>query len=72
MLDLDPASVLFVGDDLRDIESAATPAPVRRRCATAISTRTTTRNHWGADVVVDHPLELRKVLDSALCSCCRH
>jgi phosphoglycolate phosphatase len=25
--------------------------------------------HWGADVVVDHPLELRKVLDSALCSC---
>ncbi|MNP68756.1 Phosphoglycolate phosphatase [compost metagenome] len=25
--------------------------------------------HWGADVVVDHPLELRKVLDSALCGC---
>ena len=23
----------------------------------------------GADVVVDHPLELRKVLDNALCSC---
>ncbi|EPN56760.1 phosphoglycolate phosphatase, partial [Pseudomonas syringae pv. actinidiae ICMP 18807] len=26
-------------------------------------------DHWGADVVVDHPLELRKVLDNALCSC---
>ncbi|TXH91844.1 MAG: phosphoglycolate phosphatase, partial [Pseudomonas sp.] len=25
--------------------------------------------HWGADVVVDHPLELRAVLDRALCSC---
>ena len=26
-------------------------------------------NNWGADVVVDHPLELRKVIDSALCGC---
>ena len=25
-------------------------------------------DHWGADVVVDHPLELRAVLDRALCS----
>ncbi|HWR79742.1 MAG TPA: phosphoglycolate phosphatase, partial [Pseudomonas sp.] len=25
--------------------------------------------HWGADVLVDHPLELRAVLDRALCSC---
>ena len=25
--------------------------------------------HWGADVLVDHPLELRAVLDRALCGC---
>ncbi|MBJ7545732.1 phosphoglycolate phosphatase, partial [Pseudomonas sp. OA3] len=25
--------------------------------------------NWGADVVVDHPQELRAVLDRALCSC---
>jgi phosphoglycolate phosphatase len=31
MLDLDPASVLFVGDDLRDIESGRDAGTVRRR-----------------------------------------
>lgn len=69
MLDLDPASVLFVGMTLRDIESGR-DAGTRTAAVTYgyIHPDDNARN-WGADVVVDHPLELRKVLDSALCSC---
>ena len=69
MLDLDPASVLFVGDDLRDIDSGR-DAGTRTAAVTFgyIHPDDNPRN-WGADVVVDHPLELRKVLDNALCSC---
>ncbi|UVE19015.1 N-acetylmuramic acid 6-phosphate phosphatase MupP [Pseudomonas sp. LS44] len=68
-LDLDPASVLFVGDDLRDIESGRA-AGTRTAAVTYgyIHPSDNARN-WGADVVVDHPLELRSVLDRALCSC---
>jgi phosphoglycolate phosphatase len=69
MLDLDPASVLFVGDDLRDIESGR-DAGTRTAAVTYgyIHPQDNPAN-WGADVVVDHPLDLRRVLDSALCSC---
>lgn len=68
-LGLDPASVLFVGDDLRDIESGRA-AGTRTAAVTYgyIHPDDNPRN-WGADVVVDHPLELRAVLDRALCSC---
>ncbi|KFX67867.1 phosphoglycolate phosphatase [Pseudomonas taeanensis MS-3] len=68
-LDLDPASVLFVGDDLRDIESGRA-AGTRTAAVTYgyIHPNDNPRN-WGADVVVDHPLELRAILDRALCSC---
>jgi phosphoglycolate phosphatase len=68
-LGLDPASVLFVGDDLRDIESGRA-AGTRTAAVTYgyIHPEDNPRN-WGADVVVDHPLELRAVLERALCSC---
>ena len=68
-LNLDPASVLFVGDDLRDIESGH--AAGTRTAAVSYGYIHPSDNpaHWGADVVVDHPLELRAVLDRALCSC---
>ncbi|WP_339512648.1 N-acetylmuramic acid 6-phosphate phosphatase MupP [Pseudomonas sp. RL_15y_Pfl2_60] len=68
-LDLDPASVLFVGDDLRDIESGRA-AGTKTAAVTYgyIHPQDNPRN-WGADVVVDHPLQLRAVLDNALCSC---
>jgi 2-phosphoglycolate phosphatase len=64
-----PADVLFVGDDARDIEAGRAAG-----CKTAAVTYgyihpEDNPRHWGADVVVDHPLELRAVLDSALCSC---
>lgn len=64
-----PSEVLFVGDDERDIESGRAAG-----CKTAAVTYgyihpDDNPRHWGADVVVDHPLELRAVLDRALCSC---
>ncbi|WP_068830663.1 N-acetylmuramic acid 6-phosphate phosphatase MupP [Pseudomonas sp. BMS12] len=64
-----PSDVLFVGDDERDIEAGRAAG-----CKTAAVTYgyihpEDNPRHWGADVVVDHPLELRAVLDSALCSC---
>jgi phosphoglycolate phosphatase len=69
MLDLDPASVLFVGDDLRDIESGRDAGTKTAAVRYGYIHPNDNPDHWGADVVVDHPLELRKVLDSALCSC---
>lgn len=68
-LDLDPASVLFVGDDLRDIESGRDAGTKTAAVRYGYIHPNDNPDHWGADVVVDHPLELRKVLDNALCSC---
>ena len=69
MLDLDPASVLFVGDDLRDIESGRDAGTKTAAVRYGYIHPHDNPDHWGADVVVDHPLDLRKVLDNALCSC---
>ncbi len=68
-LGLDPASVLFVGDDLRDIESGS--AAGTKTCAVTFGYIHPDDNprHWGADVVIEHPLELRDVLERALCGC---
>lgn len=64
-----PQDTLFIGDDARDIEAGRAAG-----CKTAAVTYgyihpDDNPRHWGADVVVDHPLELRAVLDRALCSC---
>ncbi|MCU1728776.1 N-acetylmuramic acid 6-phosphate phosphatase MupP [Pseudomonas sp. 7P_10.2_Bac1] len=69
MLDLDPASVLFVGDDLRDIESGRDAGTKTAAVRYGYIHPNDNPDHWGADVVVDHPAELRKVLDNAMCSC---
>ena len=69
MLDLDPASVLFVGDDLRDIESGRDAGTKTAAVRFGYIHPDDNPDHWGADVVVDHPGELRKVLDNAMCSC---
>lgn len=69
MLDLDPASVLFVGDDLRDIESGRDAGTKTAAVRYGYIHPHDNPDHWGADVVVNHPLELRRVLDDALCSC---
>lgn len=68
-LGLEPGEVLFVGDDLRDIESGRDAG-----CKTAAVTYgyihpSDNPRNWGADVIVDSASELRKMLDHALCSC---
>ena len=64
-----PNATLFVGDDARDIEAGRTAG-----CKTAAVTwgyihPDDNPSHWGADVVVKHPAELRTILDRALCGC---
>ena len=66
---IQPGEALFVGDDERDIEAGRAAG-----CKTAAVTYgyihpQDNQRNWGADVVVDHPLELRAVLERALCSC---
>lgn len=66
---VEPAATLFVGDDERDIEAGRAAG-----CKTAAVTYgyihpQDNPGNWGADVVVDHPLELLGVLERALCSC---
>lgn len=68
-LDLDPSSVLFVGDDLRDIESGRAAGSKTAAVTYGYIHPDDNPRHWGADVVVDHPLELRAVLERALCGC---
>ncbi|MFI8481182.1 N-acetylmuramic acid 6-phosphate phosphatase MupP [Pseudomonas sp. NPDC078700] len=68
-LGLDPASVLFVGDDLRDIESGRAAGTKTAAVTYGYIHPEDNPRNWGADVVVDHPLQLRTVLDNALCSC---
>ena len=68
-LGLDPASVLFVGDDLRDIESGRAAGTKTAAVTYGYIHPDDNPRHWGADVVVDNPQELIGVLDRALCSC---
>jgi phosphoglycolate phosphatase len=66
---VEPAATLFVGDDERDI-AAGRAAGCKTAAVTYgyIQPQDNPRN-WGADAVVDHPLELRALLERALCSC---
>ncbi|MEB2328230.1 MAG: N-acetylmuramic acid 6-phosphate phosphatase MupP [Pseudomonas sp.] len=68
-LQLDPSTVLFVGDDLRDIESGRAAGSKTAAVRYGYIHPDDNPSLWGADVVVDNPLELRSVLDRALCSC---
>ena len=68
-LGLQPGEILFVGDDLRDIESGRAAGTRTAAVSWGYIHPDDNPAHWGADVLVDHPLELRAVLDRALCSC---
>ncbi|MGK9067400.1 N-acetylmuramic acid 6-phosphate phosphatase MupP [Stutzerimonas chloritidismutans] len=68
-LALAPSEVLFVGDDLRDIESGRAAGSKTAAVRYGYIHPDDNPDHWGADVVVSHPLELRAVLDRAL-GCC--
>lgn len=69
MLDLDPASVLFIGDDRRDIESGRDAGTRTAAVRYGYIHPDDDPSHWGADIVVDQPRDLRKMLDQALCGC---
>jgi phosphoglycolate phosphatase len=68
-LGLDPSRVLFVGDDLRDIESGRDAGTKTAAVRYGYIHPDDNPNHWGADAVVSHPQELRDLLDRALCGC---
>lgn len=68
-LQLPPAAVLYVGDDLRDIEAGRAAGTRTAAVRYGYIHPDDNPDHWGADVVVDHPLELRDVLERALSSC---
>ncbi len=62
-------ATLFVGDDARDIEAGRAAG-----CKTVAVTwgyihPEDNPNHWGADAIIEHPAELRALLDQALCGC---
>ncbi len=63
-LGLDPATVLFVGDDLRDIESGRAAGSRTAAVRYGYIHPDDDPDTWGADIVVDHPLELRACLNS--------
>lgn len=68
-LNLDPGSVLFVGDDLRDIESGRDAGTRTAAVRYGYIHPQDNPDHWGADVVVDKPQDLRRIIDGALCGC---
>jgi len=61
-LDLDPSTVLFVGDDLRDIESGRAAGSLTAAVRYGYIHPDDNPDAWGADLVVSHPLELREHL----------
>ncbi len=63
LLNLDPSTVLFVGDDLRDIESGRSAGTKTAAVRYGYIHPDDNPDLWGADMVVNHPLELRAVLD---------
>lgn len=68
-LALDPREVLYVGDDARDIEAGRAAGTRTVAVRYGYIHPDDNPGHWGADLVVDHPGELRALLDRALCGC---
>ncbi|WP_167650136.1 N-acetylmuramic acid 6-phosphate phosphatase MupP [Pseudomonas sp. ATCC 13867] len=68
-LKIDPSEALFIGDDLRDIESGRAAGTKTAAVRYGYIHPDDNPAHWGADVIVDQPRDLLAVLDRALCSC---
>lgn len=68
-LKVEPSRVLFVGDDLRDIESGRNAGTKTAAAAYGYIHPEDNPRHWGADLLIEHPQELRKLLDQAICGC---
>lgn len=68
-LGLAPASTLFVGDDLRDIESGRAAGSRTAAVRYGYIHPDDDPDQWGADLVVSHPLELRAILNRVPSNC---
>lgn len=68
-LGLQPAEVLFIGDDRRDIESGQAAGCRTLAVSYGYIHPQDNAHHWGADAVIDQPSDLRKILDQAICRC---
>ncbi|GGM26802.1 phosphoglycolate phosphatase [Pseudomonas asuensis] len=68
-INIDPQAVIFVGDDRRDIESGRAAGTKTAAVRFGYIHPDDNPAYWGADLVVDHPLELRDALDRAICGC---
>ncbi|GGJ79232.1 N-acetylmuramic acid 6-phosphate phosphatase MupP [Pseudomonas matsuisoli] len=66
---ISPANVLFIGDDLRDIQSGHAAGSRTVAVTYGYIHPEDNPRSWGADAVIDHPSELRALLDRAICSC---
>lgn len=62
-LGLEPSTTLFVGDDLRDIESGRAAGSRTAAVRYGYIHPHDNPDEWGADIVIDHPLELRAILN---------
>ena len=68
-LEVAPQAALFIGDDLRDIESGRAAGSKTVAVRYGYIHPDDRPEHWGADAIIDHPLDLRPLLDRALCGC---
>ncbi|WP_462379207.1 N-acetylmuramic acid 6-phosphate phosphatase MupP [Pseudomonas sp. Marseille-QA0892] len=64
-----PETVLFIGDDLRDVESGRAAGSRTVAVTYGYIHPEDNPRSWGADAVIDHPSELRALLDRAVCGC---
>jgi len=68
-LGLEPSTTLFVGDDLRDIESGRAAGSRTAAVRYGYIHPHDDPSQWGADLVIDHPLELRALLNRVPGTC---
>lgn len=68
-LDVSPEATLFIGDDQRDVESGRAAGSRTVAVTYGYIHPEDNPRSWGADAVIDHPSELRALLDRAVCGC---
>lgn len=68
-LNVAPEATLFIGDDQRDVESGRAAGSRTVAVTYGYIHPEDNPRSWGADAVIDHPSELRALLDRAVCGC---
>ena len=68
-LNVAPEATLFIGDDQRDVESGRAAGSRTVAVTYGYIHPEDNPRSWGADAVIEHPSELRALLDPAVCGC---